>query len=324
MGFSLRNENYLNIQGWMVSELGLKGNELLIYAVIYGFSQDGTTAFGGSLSYLMQWTGASKPTVINCLKSLIDKGLVFKHEYLHNGVRMCEYTALRDCEEDAENGGSDGNNDELKSTETGGKETLPVVKNFNRGGKETLPGVVKKFNRGGKETLPNNKDNNKDNNKANIKDIYTPSANEPDGMCDTPQNDNMTNKSSPSRKQLEAEFESVWAEYPSPRKQGKELAKRAFMAARKSGTAFETIRDGLSAYKRQIEAEHIEARYIKQGGTWFHGKGWQDDYNTEPIENRGKQSNNRALNYKQKHYSAEELRAAGIDFGDSVYEDDMP
>ncbi|MCH5279723.1 MAG: helix-turn-helix domain-containing protein, partial [Christensenellaceae bacterium] len=137
MSFSLRNENYLNIQGWMVSELELKGNELIIYAVIYGFSQDGTTAFGGSLSYLMQWTKASKPTVINCLKSLIDKGLVVKHEYVHNGVKMCEYTALCDRESGAENDASDDNNADLKDTEIGGKEILPGVKNFNQGGKET-------------------------------------------------------------------------------------------------------------------------------------------------------------------------------------------
>ncbi|MCH5279552.1 MAG: hypothetical protein J1E60_07155 [Christensenellaceae bacterium] len=104
-------------------------------------------------------------------------------------------------------------------------------------------------------------------------------------MCDPHQNDNMTKQSSPSRKQLENEFESVWSEYPSQRKQGKELAKRSFMAARKSGTAFETIRDGLLAYKRQIEAEHTETRYIKQGGTWFHGKGWQDEYRASPPGN---------------------------------------
>lgn len=30
---------------------------------------------------------------------------------------------------------------------------------------------------------------------------------------------------------------------------------------------------------------------------------------------------NRALNYKQRKYSAEELRALGVDLGDDVYED---
>lgn len=35
----VKNENYLVIQGWMITELKLKGNELLIYAIIYGFSR---------------------------------------------------------------------------------------------------------------------------------------------------------------------------------------------------------------------------------------------------------------------------------------------
>ena len=33
------NDNYIVIQSWMVSELGLKGNQLIIYALVYGFSQ---------------------------------------------------------------------------------------------------------------------------------------------------------------------------------------------------------------------------------------------------------------------------------------------
>ena len=35
----VEKENYVVVQGWMITELGLKGNELLIYAVIHGFSQ---------------------------------------------------------------------------------------------------------------------------------------------------------------------------------------------------------------------------------------------------------------------------------------------
>ena len=39
MSDKIKNENYVLIQGWMINELKLKGNELLIYALIYGFSQ---------------------------------------------------------------------------------------------------------------------------------------------------------------------------------------------------------------------------------------------------------------------------------------------
>ena len=31
---------YYTVQGWMLSDLGLKGNALAAYAIIYGFSQE--------------------------------------------------------------------------------------------------------------------------------------------------------------------------------------------------------------------------------------------------------------------------------------------
>ena len=87
----VKDENFVNIQGWMVSKLELKGSELLIYAIIYGFSQDGQSKFTGSLQYLSEWTNSSKPTCISCLKSLIDKQLIFKDEKEINGVKFCSY-----------------------------------------------------------------------------------------------------------------------------------------------------------------------------------------------------------------------------------------
>ena len=87
----VKRDNYINIQGWMVSELRLKGNELLIYAIIYRFSQDGETRFTGSLKYLADWTNSTKQSVSNCLKSLCEKGLIAKHDKINNGVKFCEY-----------------------------------------------------------------------------------------------------------------------------------------------------------------------------------------------------------------------------------------
>lgn len=162
----LKNENYIVIQGWMINELGLKGNNLLIYAIIYGFSQVAGTMFTGSLRYLMDCTGASKPTVINSLKELEDKGLIVKQVEEKNGVKFNHYF-------------------------TGSKETLPVVKNFDKGGKEILPGVVKKLYRGSKEILPNNiKDNinNNINNNINTQKFIKPTIEEIFEYCKSRQN----------------------------------------------------------------------------------------------------------------------------------------
>ncbi len=89
----IKRENYIVIQGFMVKDLDLKGNELLIYAIIYGFSQSESLTFSGSLQYLAEWTNSTKQGVIKCLKSLVEKGYIKKNENIINGVKFCEYYA---------------------------------------------------------------------------------------------------------------------------------------------------------------------------------------------------------------------------------------
>ena len=89
----VNRNNYISVQGFMVRDLQLKGNELLVYAVIYGFSQAENQVFNGSLQYLADWTNSTKRSVMTCLKSLIDKGYIGKSEKFINGVKFCEYYA---------------------------------------------------------------------------------------------------------------------------------------------------------------------------------------------------------------------------------------
>lgn len=91
MGKKLNNGNYLVIQGFMVNELNLKGNELLIYAIIYGFSQEQGQVYNGNLQYLADWTNSTKRGVMKNLASLIEKGYIIKNEKNINGVKFCEY-----------------------------------------------------------------------------------------------------------------------------------------------------------------------------------------------------------------------------------------
>ena len=92
----VKNDNFYTIQGWMVNELGLKGNELMIYAIIYGFSQTDGQYFTGSWQYLSDWTNATKRSVSNTLNSLVEKGLLIKTDKVINRVKYCEYNALRE------------------------------------------------------------------------------------------------------------------------------------------------------------------------------------------------------------------------------------
>lgn len=87
----IKENSYINIPYFMVKDLELKGNELLIYAIIFGFCQDGETKFTGSLSYFAEWTSSTKQGVLKNLKSLLDKNLICRKEYNRNGIKFVEY-----------------------------------------------------------------------------------------------------------------------------------------------------------------------------------------------------------------------------------------
>ena len=88
---NIKDRNYITIQGWMRTELDLKGNDLLVYALIYGFCQSENQKFSGSLQYIADWCGATKQGIMKNLQNLISKGLIAKESnYLH-GVNIVEY-----------------------------------------------------------------------------------------------------------------------------------------------------------------------------------------------------------------------------------------
>ena len=120
----MKSENYVIIQGWMCNELQLKGNDLLVFALIYGFSQDGVSMFSGGRQYIADTFNISKPTVDKALQNLISMNYIIKYpsaDFVHT---------------------------DSYATNIG------VVKKLYDGSKETLPG-------GSKETLLNNISNNK-------------------------------------------------------------------------------------------------------------------------------------------------------------------
>lgn len=87
----LKDENFIALQGWMINKLKLSGNSLIVYAVIYGFSQDGNSHFSGSASYLADICSCSKNCIYSVLKKLTEKGLLEKKEKITNGVKLCDY-----------------------------------------------------------------------------------------------------------------------------------------------------------------------------------------------------------------------------------------
>ena len=86
-----KNIGYFTIQSWMVTELKLKTIERDMFAIIYGFSQDGEGSFHSSLKWASDITGYSKNSICTALNNLNMKGLITKTPYL--GTQKYSYKA---------------------------------------------------------------------------------------------------------------------------------------------------------------------------------------------------------------------------------------
>ena len=87
----IKDNNYIAVQGWMCTKLGLSGSELICYAIIFGFCQDGQSVFSGTASYIASWLNIDKRRAYDVLKRLTEKGLIVKIEKEVNGVKLCDY-----------------------------------------------------------------------------------------------------------------------------------------------------------------------------------------------------------------------------------------
>ena len=88
-------DNYITVPGFAIVELGLSGNELLCYSLIYGFTQDNETEFRGSLNYVASALNVTKQNAKKIIDRLIDRGLIEKREMFFSGVKFCHYVANR-------------------------------------------------------------------------------------------------------------------------------------------------------------------------------------------------------------------------------------
>lgn len=136
----MKDENFFTVKGWMVNRLKLKGNELMVYAIIYGFSQNGEF-HKISTRYISEAIGGvDAKTARAAIESLEKKGLIQKDQEDVAGVTVNSFRVSQDM----------------------------VGEKFPRGGGENFPGVGEKFPGGvGKNSPPiyiynNNNNKNKE------------------------------------------------------------------------------------------------------------------------------------------------------------------
>lgn len=165
----IKNENFIAIQGFMVKELGLSGNELIAYALIYGFSQDSESEFKGSLNYVAEWLNCSKTTAFNLLNKLADDGFIKKTEKTINGVKFCNYSAVKPDDEELKKIKLRKQiRKEKEKTERSSKKLNTCSKKYNGCSKSLNEGVQKVDTHNN-----NNIDNIKDNISETIGGVHT-------------------------------------------------------------------------------------------------------------------------------------------------------
>lgn len=243
----MQDSNYYQVSGWMINRLNLKGTELQIYAIIYGFSQDGESEFTGNIRYLCEWTSSTKKTIITALKSLVEKNIIIKNTVDMNGVIFNRYKANL-------------------SIVNGEKEVNPQCKNYTTPSVKITPPQCKNYTDPSVKITPNN-------------NIYNTNDNKTDNtLFGKAESVSEEQSKKPTDRELTEEFNRIWEKYP--RKEGRKNALRSYISARKKGTSEEQVIRGLEAYIEHIRANNTAVRYIKHGSSWFAQECWQDDYRT--------------------------------------------
>ena len=128
----MTQQRYIVIQEWM-KDLGLNPSELLVFALVFGFCQDGESDFHGSTSYVADWCGVRREAAARILQQLVDRGLLVKTtnpgypahyttqgcailEGVRKSLRGCDNIAQGGCAEIAHDNKVVDNKDKIKDT----------------------------------------------------------------------------------------------------------------------------------------------------------------------------------------------------------------
>lgn len=93
-------EDHYTVYRFMLSDLNLKGNELIVYAIIYELSQGQYCTCG--IDYFAEFCDCTAIGVKKALASLETKGLIYSEEYTVNGALCVKYKARKEVERENE------------------------------------------------------------------------------------------------------------------------------------------------------------------------------------------------------------------------------
>lgn len=242
----------------MMSELNLKGNELLIFACIYSFTVHGSKYYG-SLKHLAERANCTLRQVQNVLAALTKRGLLTKEYVVINKTKHCVYsTTVQIINEFESTEEQDEGSDEYTSN------TSAKITNMNDS--KTMEKISEGYGNnfmGGMEIIStNNKIDNK--------------------------NDKIKERETRTRE----EFEHFFSEYP--RQQAKERAWQQWCQLAFKGELSEAIFDGLASAKKFDARFKQGERFIPLAVNWLSGREWQNRYDENVVKSDiDSQSSNR-------------------------------
>lgn len=73
------SKNYV-IENFMTAQLGLSGNELVLFSILWKESEKGTKIVESDYNSISQRMGTSIPTMYSCMKKLVDRGFIRQEE----------------------------------------------------------------------------------------------------------------------------------------------------------------------------------------------------------------------------------------------------
>jgi len=101
-------------------------------------------------------------------------------------------------------------------------------------------------------------------------------------------NSNCNKNSNSNSKELKESFEKLWIEYP--KKFGKKTAYKHYIADMKRGKNHDDILTAINNYKKKIEVEKTDPKYIKNGSTFFFN--WEDFLTIELPKSKSREYTN--------------------------------
>ena len=235
----IKQKSHIVIDAYML-QLGLKGNELLIYALIAGFCQDGVSECWTSQETMAEWCGGiSTRAVRDILQNLITKKLITKKECLNKNVKY-SYKVVEIVPE------LSSNEQEVFSTQ---QEVFSTQQEVFSGSDRNFFPVVQELSSGNNKI--DNIYDNKIDNKTKKENII------------------LTNN-------IKENFDEFWSLYPKDRIGNKAKAYSAFCKVIKEKRA--TIDKLLASVKNYARSEEVHKGFAKGCAAWLNDDRFNQDY----------------------------------------------